>query len=183
MKDDGFITVLKLVFFMVYYPLKGLFYLSRWLFESAQDAKGAEQTRQFAARNATWDQQREIERRKRNTLYRGLDEPVFTISEQPKEPQRSAPLTHTEIVRGVRDLIKHRRRRLGTHTLERGLWSLIVVVLLLPYIPLVFHYANAHLVFSQSYYLNSIARTSGAVCVLPPGQGMICYPPSMVLVR
>ena len=70
MKDDGFITALKLVFFMVYYPLKGLFYLFRWIFESAQEVKAAEQTRQYQAQNATWEQQREIERRSRNTLYR-----------------------------------------------------------------------------------------------------------------
>lgn len=124
MGNNGFIAVLKLVFFMVYYPLLGLFYFFRWLIEAARNAQSAEQTRQYQAQNTTWEQQREIERRKRNTLYN--QEP-----ESAKQIETAPMLPYTAIIRAVRDRSK-RNHPIRFTNRESCLFSLLLGAIAIP---------------------------------------------------
>jgi hypothetical protein len=75
MGNDGFVTFLKMIWYMIYWPCRLLFLFVRWLWESAAHARDNEILRQSEVETSTYEQKREQERRSRSTLYGGSPQP------------------------------------------------------------------------------------------------------------
>jgi hypothetical protein len=93
--EQAFLGLLKFFFKLIFYwPFKFLWAIGNWSYDKHLIASADAHDKKFWAENAASDRKYDEERRKRNTLYRGL--PVGGEIEQPQPQPVATPAPNLE---------------------------------------------------------------------------------------